>query len=833
MIATTSKGYDRARAKVEKGFARWGEICFDHPWWIIGLVSVAVLFFSTFLPNMVVDTSTEGYLHPDDPARLVYDEFQRQFSRDERIVVVVESDTGITNDAFLKKLQTLHHALEQIPQVDKVDSLINARLTTGREDELIVRDLLEDWPQSRQDFERLHDTIKRNPVYQKQFVNPTMTQTLLIVTPDTYTANKARNPAQAKLEDFDFEAGFSDGIPTPADAVADSNAHDDEPGADKKGKFITGEEVFGIVDAIVAIKDAQETSGFKIGLAGSPYIMQQMTYVLGMDMFVFSAIGIVLISLLLLAIFRRWVMVILPISVAALSLYFTIVMMVVFDLPVTTSVQILPSLLLAVGVSNTVHLFTVFYQAIDRGLDKRASLSYALGHSGLAVVMTGLTTAGGLVSFITADIKPVADIGIICPMGIVNTLLFSLVLLPALIAVSPLAQREPKDNSGSLAQRFLAGCADISTRYPRSMVAIWLLFLGLCLIPASQIKPSHYPLIWFQPDNEVRTTTEMLDREFGGSAYMEIVIDTKKANGLHDPELLQATDRALQFAAGLEVGGVKMGKATSLLDINKELHQALHANDPAYYKIPDQRELVAQELLLFENSGSDDLVDIVDTSFSKMRITVAMPFVDSTLYPAYLDVMEPGFREIIGDRAEVTFTGIINLLTRTVKVLIGDTIRSYLLAFLIIAPLMMLLVGSVRTGLVSMIPNLAPVIVILAMMYFVGIPLDAFTLLVGSITLGLAVDDTIHFMHNFQRYYAVYRDSRRAVQETLRTTGEAMLITSLVLTVAFFVNLFGSMINLQHFGLLTGSCIIVALFADLLLAPALMTLLIRYKEQSA
>lgn len=802
--------FDQLRARIERGFNRWGGFCYDHPWWIIGLSAAVIAFFSSFLSNIEVDTSTEGYLRASDPARMAYDEFQREFGRDERILMLIESPGDIVNDSFLRRLQTLHRDLEQIPQVDKVDSLINARRTTGSGDELIVRDLLEEWPRTEADFARLRGEIKANPVYQKQLVNTDLTRTVIVLTPDTYSAigNAAADAAD------DLSAGFSD-APAP------------------KAEFITDEETYAIIAAMQAAAQAHASPDFKIGLAGSPYMMHQMTFILGRDMFLFSGVGILLISVLLLLIYKRWVMVAMPIAIAALALYFTIALMAFLRIPVTTSVQILPSLLLAVGVSNVVHVFTVFFQGVDRGLDKRAAIVYALGHSGLPIVMTSLTTAGGLLSFITADIKPVADIGIISPIGIMNTLGFSLVLLPALIAVIPMRDKGLRDEASAPMQRFLRGCADISTTYPRRMVLAWAAMLGVSLAFAAGIRPSHFPLHWFPPGHELRDMTEILDREFGGGSYMEIVIDTGKENGLHEPALLQAADQAIQFANGLHVNDIALGKTISLLDINKELHQALNGNDPAYYRIPDDRDLIAQELLLFENSGSDDLKDFVDTQFSKMRITVKMPFVDGTRYPGYLNELEPGIARIIGDQASISFTGIINLLSRTVKVLISDTIVSYAIAFIVITPMMMFLVGSLRIGLISMIPNLAPVIVTLALMAILDIPLDAFTLLVGSITLGLAVDDTIHFMHNFKRYYAEGYSAQEAVRETLRTTGKAMLITSVVLTVGFLVNLFATMSNLQNFGLLTGFCIIVAFFADVLLAPALMTLVVQWKEKHA
>jgi len=821
--------FHRVRDNAERGFARWGEICYDRPWWIIAAVLSAVVFFSMWLPTMVVDTSNESYLREDDPNRQVYDQFQREFGKDERIVVLVESRGDLVNDDFLRQLQTLHERLVALPQVDSVDSLVNARLTIGKDDELIVKDLLKDWPQNAAEFAALRERIRNNPLYRDNFVNADLTKTMIFVMPDTYTAAYSGANDTENLDEFDFSAGF-DGV----DELLDTGAVNQGAGGDAasadEADFLSDQEIYKIIGGIQAIGADLARDDFRVSVSGSPFMMYALAYQMGRDMFLFSAIGILLISVLLFAIFRRWVMVILPVLVSALSVYFTITLVCFIGMVVTTSVQILPSLLLAIGVGNAVHLFTVYFQAVDRGNDKRQALSYAMGHSGLAVLMTGLTTAGGLVSFVTANLQPVADIGIICPIGILSTLVFSLVLLPALIAVTPFKDKGLRDDSKGPFQRFLMWCADVSTGHPVKVVSLWAVVIVACLFMVAQIRSSHFPLNWFPEDSEVRYGTNMIDKEFGGATFTEIVVDTGKENGLHDPKLLHSVDRAIKFIDQLEVHGLKAGKSVSLLAINKELHQALHGNDPEYYRIPDDRALIAQELLLFENSGSDDLEDIVDSSFSKMRITVKMPAVDGTLYPDYLDALTQGFGEIIGDQAELTYTGVVTILAGSVRVLISDTIRAYLLAFLIITPLMMLLVGSFRTGIISMIPNLAPIIITMALMPILNIPLDAFTLLLGSIALGLAVDDTIHFMHNFQRYYSQMQDSAAAVRETLRTTGKAMMITSVVLSCSFFVNLAGTMHNLQDFGLLTGICIIMAFLADVLLAPALMTLLMRWKE---
>jgi predicted RND superfamily exporter protein len=680
---------------------------------------------------------------------------------------------------------------------------VNARHTYGENDELIVNDLLEEIPESEEELKALRTKILANPVYRDHYVNEDLTLSAIIITMDTYSS---------KGVEVDALGGFGENSDTPP-------------------PFLTGEEVGQVIAQIDATLLRYQSDDFQLNGIGSPYLMNLLTLIIGQDMFKFSFLSIVVVSLFLFVLYRRVVMIFLPVVVAILSAVFDVMLMAFLEMPVTTAIQIIPSFLIAVGVGNSVHLFNSYYQGIDQGMNKQQALTYAMGHSGLAIVMTGLTTAGGLLSFITAPIKPVSDFGLIAPMGILCTLFFSLVLLPALIAITPIQQGNKKKGF-PITQKMLEAFGDFSTRRPWLVVILWGLLMVPALYLASQIHISHFPLHWFPKENSFRVTMEKIGEEMGGATYVEIIVDTKRENGIQDPELLKAIDTATQRAMAVKVNGVHGGKITSIVDINKELHQALNNNDPAFYRIPDDPALVSQELLLFENSGSDDLEQLVDTRFTKARITMKMPWVNAIYYPPYLDELEKAVREAIGSRAEVTFTGVLVMMSGTVVKLLHSTVNSYLLSLLIITPMMVFMLGSLRIGLFSMIPNLAPIIITLGLMQLLGIPLDAFTLLIGSIAIGLAVDDTIHFMHNFQRFRAQGSDARDATLQTLRTTGQAMLFTSLVLASAFFVYLFATMHNLFNFGLLTGFCIIVAFLADVTLSPALVTLLTKNQERS-
>ena len=176
----------------------------------------------------------------------------------------------------------------------------------------------------------------------------------------------------------------------------------------------------------------------------------------------------------------------------------------------------------------------------------------------------------------------------------------------------------------------------------------------------------------------------------------------------------------------------------------------------------------------------------------------------------------------------MTVTGTLNLFTQMIFTMMRSMGKSYLIAGVVITLMMMVLLGSFRLGLLSMLVNFAPIIITMGLiMGLAGIPLDAFTLLIGSIALGLAVDDTIHFFHNFRNYYGKTRDVQEAVRQTLLTSGRAMLFTTSVLVVGFWLFMLATLNNVFNFGLLTGITLILALMADFLLAPALIVLVTR------
>jgi len=407
-------------------------------------------------------------------------------------------------------------------------------------------------------------------------------------------------------------------------------------------------------------------------------------------------------------------------------------------------------------------------------------------------------------------------------LGVLISLFLTLTLLPALLMVTKLKAKV--QTKSSWLDIMMKKLAYIPTRHPKLITVISLLLVVISLALATQLKLSHYPLEWFPKDNMSYVGTKLIDEQMKGTLTTELVIDTKEENGWHSPERLQKLDKIASELEGYADGKTFVGKIFSLNTIVKETNRALHANKQEYYTIPDDKALVSQELLLFENSGSDDLEDVVDSQFSKVRVTHKLPWKDSIDSLAMIDYIKAKYEKEFVDE-DILMTGMIPLLSHTFTQSIYSSVKSYIIAFVLITITMMFIMASIRLGLIAMIPNLTPIIIGLSLMYIYQIPLDMFTLLIGSIAIGLAVDDTIHFLHNFKRYYLESGDAVSAVENTFFTTGKAMVITTIVLSLGFFSYIFGEMQSVQNFGFLTGSVIILALLADLFLAPALMVLI--------
>ncbi len=786
----------------------WGRFVVRHRRWAIALSLLATAWCVSYVPQLVVDNSTESFLRPDDPANIRYRVFRDRFDRDDRVIVAI-APPDVYDAGFLKKLRRLHIAIEdEVPYVAEVTSLFNARSTRGEGDELIVEDLLDgwldEWPADpAPTLAGLRERVLANPLYRNALVSEDGTLTTITIKPFTYSATN----------EVDALAGFDD-----------TGSGDEE-----ELVLLTATENDALIAKLKDIVESYRSDDFEIHLGGALAVTDHINRAMERDMGPFMAVSVLIMMTLLYMLFRRASGSVLPVVVVLLSVMASIGIMVWIEIPGSNAVQILPVFLLSVGICDAVHILTIVFQRLRTGDAQNDAVIYAVGHSGLAVVMTSITTAAGMASFRGASMAPVAHLGIVAPIGVMLALVYTLVLLPALLSVIPLrAPRSAKrGGTGRAMTRVLVRIGDVSADRPVAVLMCTAAVLSFFIYGASLARFSHRATDWFEPGDPIRESALLLDEKLRGTMSLEVVLDTGKENGLHEPDVLRKIEAAGKRAETIDAGELYIGQAVSIVDIVKETHQALNENRDDFRVVPDDRALIAQELLLFENSGVDDLEEIVDTQFQTARLSLRAPFVDALLYEDFIEQVRVEITQTVGPDIDVEMTGFMPVLASVMSAVISSMARSYAIALLIITPIMIFLLKDLRLGVMSMIPNLIPMVVTIGMMGWLGMPIDATTMMIGAMVIGLAVDDTIHFMHKFRIYFTELGDSKLAIRATLETTGAALLFTSLVLTGGFGVFLMASMVNTQNFGFLAATGAATAFLADLIVAPALMTLATR------
>ncbi len=807
------------RFAIEQGFARFAGMLIQWKWGMLALVLVLTALLLSNLSKITIDTSNEGFLRADDPILLDYNRFREQFGREE-VVLIALRPADLFDADFLNKLKAFHVDLEmQVPHLDEVTSLVNVRYTVGKEDELLVEDLLQAFPDTEEGRAALKQAAMNHPFYRDLLISQDGSVTTVVIETRAFSGGEA---------EFDpLSEGFDE---APVDVIAT-----------EERTFLTDEENGEVVDAVMRLVEQYQGEDFPIEVAGSPMVMEILKQAMQSDMRKFTLSMVAIIFLFLFVLFRRKSGVVAPLLVVILSLLATIAMMGLSGVPLKLPTQILPSFILAVGIGDSVHVLSIFYRRYDHNGDKQEAIQFALGHSGLAVVMTSLTTAAGLFSFSTAELGAVAELGAFGGIGVLFAMLYSLILLPLLLAILPVRQRVERDEADAEGtthsqpmDRLLDGAVAFATTHPATVVFAALMLFVISVAGITQLQFKHDVMNWFPEEKQIRLATEHIDRDLNGTISVEILVDSGEPEGLYNPELIgalaQLQDGMTELGDG--EGQLATGKRISVVDVLRETNQALNENRSSHYKVPESRELVAQELLLFENSGSDDLENMVDSQLQTARLTLRLPWRDAGAYTTMVDEVQTRADAALGEVAESRVTGLMMIFARTLDAMMTSMAQSYTIAAFVITIMMILLVGHVRLGLISMIPNLLPITIVLGVMGLFGLPLDAFTMLIGSIALGLAVDDTVHFMHNFQRYYRQSGgDTVEAIRHTLHTAGRAMVVTTTVLSLGFIIFMASEMNNLLNFGGLTGLAIVLALGADLLLAPALMTLIFGVRER--
>lgn len=811
------------RVKTEAFFRNWTLIVIARPWLTLLLVLGSAAAIIPQLRHTTTDFSTEAYLPKHDSAVLAYDDFRYQFGQSGFGLVTIETDKDVFTMENLQRIKALQEDIEkQVPHIDKIDSLVSIKHTSGNEDSLVVRDMVELWPQTAADMPAFKNMVLGNPTYVGNLVSENGRLTSLIITLNNYSDSAIdANDVDAAI------SGFED-MSAPVEKT-------DEQKRDRS-KFLKPTEETDFARILTEVAEKHEAAGFKIHVSGQPVVNYRMAIDLGDSMQRDTILGLLVLAILLAALFHRISGVILPLFIVFITVLTTIALMPIFGFPFTGTAQILPVFLLAVGIADSMHILAIFYRRYDEGADKREAIIFTMTHTSLAVLMTSVTTAAGLLSFSWADLRPTQMLGIFGSSGTMLALFYTITLIPAVLMVAPIKRRPvTEENSTGIAHailkavdRFVYGLSSFGIRHAKAVFVGALLLAAISAVGVSKVYFSHDPVRWYPKDHPTRVTGELIDKELSGTLALEVIFDSGQDNGLYDPAFLRLIEKCEQDALAYQPGAQDIKKTISILGIVKDNHKILHEGKEEFYSIPGTREEVAQELLLFENAGSDQIEEFTDTNFRVARVSMLMPFQNMIGMKEYLDTLTAIFEKNIEESGlqgvKVHITGLIMIFAKTLLVMLWGTISSYFQSFALVGALMFLMMGNFRTGLLAFGPNLLPVLVTIGIMGWVNMPMDLLTSMLGCIVIGIAVDDTIHFMHHYRSYSAQGCDPETAVRKTLDISGRAIVFTSVVLVGCFLVHMTDTFVTSKNFGFLLSFALGAALICNLLVVPALMKL---------
>ena len=468
----------------------------------------------------------------------------------------------------------------------------------------------------------------------------------------------------------------------------------------------------------------------------------------------------------------------------------------------------------------SIHILNFFNAGFRRTGKRRESVLFAAGESGWSLLLSSATTMAGLLSFVAIPLRPIRWVGVTAALLVGVTWLLVFVLLPICLSFGKDRAPLPETKRIGPAERLLGRLGSRVLNRPVLSLSVFALLFLFCMAGLARLEISFDVRRTFGAG--VSYVARMLDvgQSIVGSLYpYGIAVEFPEADQAKDPENLRKFKML-----GEEILEFPMTKrVSSLVDIIEDMNQVLHDGDPAQYRIPDSREETAQLLLLYENAGGAEAEKWVDYEYRRLRLQIEVDDYNSVEIMREMDFIRKRAGALFPE-ANVILTGALPHFTVMMDYITRGQVQSFFTALATIAVIMSAAFGSIRTGLVAMIPNAAPALAISGIMGFMDIPLDMMTVTIVPMLLGLAVDDTIHFINHGGMEFARTGSYAESVRRTFTSVGKAIFLTTVILTLAFSPYLIADAKVFIHMGFLIGVGALAAMAADFFVTPVLLRL---------
>ncbi|MGB0321217.1 MAG: efflux RND transporter permease subunit [Pseudohongiellaceae bacterium] len=862
-----------------------------------GLIVISLLMVWGIFTRTELDMTTDSFLDQEDPSMLALNEYRRQFGSDDSVFLVYRAKDGdVFSRESLLAIQQLTDDLRywqqlrpedypdaingidldfnELNHVRRVQSIANLRFQENQGDTLLSNRLVpEQLPESDDELTAIKARALNQQDYLLAFYSADARYGAVMIQTDFGAQpvegyEPAVNATDIVLDDsfIDFDAFAAD----------DSFDLDFDESAQIQEVSFEPVDMLGYTNFHLMTKALYEKydEQFEFFPVGNPPMMEFMMDTLS-QMQVLGLVMILIFTLLLYILFRSFSAVLWPMVTIAASMAWTWGFTVWLGVTISQMISLTVLLVFAVGIADCVHVMSAYFSFRRQGDDHYDALSKSYGKTGLAIMVTTITTMAGVLALTTSELVPIQVFGMMSAFGVVMAFFFTLVLLPILLDLwHPGA---PAADDASLADRLgdrwnrlsnstktgtaliyvvavylmlgpwvgtyitvislltyvvvnwqlaiLSAVPNFVAQRPWLVLSVFAGLFALCSYGMTLIRIDSNMTELTKEGSAIRVAYETVDENMAGAMSMVIMVDTHTSDGLYNPRLMQAMDQ-LQNRIETRYSD-QVTRTNSLANIVKDTYQIMSDDDPAYYRVPDDAQMISQLLYLFNSANPEDRRALVSDDYSRSHISLNIYNAGSYQYQRFFEEISQEIDEVFGPlesefpELEVYLTGSMALLMRMADEVANSQFSSFTFAIAVISVIMIITLGSFQGGIMAMIPNMIPALLGFGLMGLLGIALDTDTLLIAPLIIGIAVDDTIHFMTHYRVELIRTGSISESLVSTIRDVGQAVMFTTMVLGLGFALLSFSDYLGMAKMGFFGSAAIFVALLCDLFLIPAM------------
>ncbi|PIB27427.1 transporter [Maribacter sp. 4U21] len=765
-------------AKLTQGFwAKTARIILRNRVVILLLVAAFTVFLGMQWQHMRFSSSQANLLPDDHPVNREYQSFLSQFGEEGNAVVLAVRDSALFLPNNFKRWNKFSKQLGAFPEVDFVLSTDNLQelVKDNEKQEFVLQPLFKKQLDSQQEIDSITQHLFNNmPFYDNLLYN-----------------KESRTLRTVMYLDKD---------------IVNTSVRKD----------------FILKDMIHLVSSFEEETGLDVHISGMPYVrtMNSQNIIDEIGKFILAALGVT--SLIFFFFFRSVRATIISMCVVIIGVMWAFGILGLLQYEITVLTALIPPLIIVIGIPNCIFLINKYQQEVKKHGNQALSLQRVISKIGNATLMTNMTTASGFATFIITDSKLLKEFGIVASINIIGIFVLSLLIIPIVYSFMSLPKtKHLKHLKKRWIDAFVSWMEGIVRHQRVAVYIVSIALLVVSIIGIYQIDISGSPIEDMPKNAEFFKDIRFFEEEFDGIMPVEIVVDTKSPKGVLKPATLKRIDRLGDVVEEIP----ELSKPVSVVNLVKYSKQAFYNGIPKYYQLPTSQENTFIMDVARKSSDNGNLLkSFVDSTGQTARMTTFMRDVKTDR----MEVIEQRLLENIAkifpkERYTVYMTGSALLFLKGTKYLVKNLIMSLALAIGLIALFMAYLFRSFRMIIISLIPNLLPLLVTAGIMGFVGVPIKPSTILVFSIAFGISVDDTIHFLAKYRQELTSSKwKIEKSVYAALRETGVSMFYTSIVLFFGFSVFVISNFGGTVALGSLVSATLLFAMLANLILLPSLL-----------